>query len=140
MRYAIIGCAAGIVPTHLRALAQLPGAQIVGMADISAFSVHPFAVGDYIVQSGPPKDGQATEYALLHTLTDGVYQVIPVDEDDADQATRTAQCRPVDKSYCLIETRDELLAFARATATRHRTDGGLVIRLPDVAEREDHKP
>jgi predicted dehydrogenase len=36
MRYAIIGCAAGIVPTHLRAIAQLPGAQIVGMADISA--------------------------------------------------------------------------------------------------------
>ena len=36
MRYAIIGCAAGIVPTHLRALAQLPSAQIVGMADISA--------------------------------------------------------------------------------------------------------
>jgi UDP-N-acetyl-2-amino-2-deoxyglucuronate dehydrogenase len=36
VRYAIIGCAAGIVPTHLQALARLPGAQIVGMSDISA--------------------------------------------------------------------------------------------------------
>jgi UDP-N-acetyl-2-amino-2-deoxyglucuronate dehydrogenase len=36
MRYAIIGCAAGIVPTHMRALAQLPSAQIVGVSDISA--------------------------------------------------------------------------------------------------------
>jgi predicted dehydrogenase len=36
VRYAIIGCAASIVPSHLRALAQLPTAQIVGMADINA--------------------------------------------------------------------------------------------------------
>jgi predicted dehydrogenase len=36
LRYVIIGCAASIVPTHLAALAQLPAAQIVGMADISA--------------------------------------------------------------------------------------------------------
>jgi UDP-N-acetyl-2-amino-2-deoxyglucuronate dehydrogenase len=36
LRYAIIGCAAGIVPTHLQALARLPTAQIVGMCDIDA--------------------------------------------------------------------------------------------------------
>ena len=36
LRYAMIGCAASIVPTHLRAFAQLPAAQIVGMADINA--------------------------------------------------------------------------------------------------------
>jgi predicted dehydrogenase len=35
LRYAIVGCAAGIVPTHLHALAELPGAQIVGMSDVS---------------------------------------------------------------------------------------------------------
>ena len=36
MRYAIIGSAAGIALTHLRALAQLPNAQIVGMSDVAA--------------------------------------------------------------------------------------------------------
>jgi predicted dehydrogenase len=36
MRYAIIGCAAGIALTHLRALADLPNATIVGMTDIAA--------------------------------------------------------------------------------------------------------
>jgi len=36
LRYAIIGCAAGIVPTHLQALARLPTAQVVGMSDIDA--------------------------------------------------------------------------------------------------------
>jgi predicted dehydrogenase len=36
LRYVLIGCAAGIAPTHLRALAQLPTAQVVGMSDIDA--------------------------------------------------------------------------------------------------------
>jgi UDP-N-acetyl-2-amino-2-deoxyglucuronate dehydrogenase len=38
LRYAIIGGAAGIAPTHIRALQQLPGAQIVGLSDINAES------------------------------------------------------------------------------------------------------
>src|SRR5215207_1727522 len=36
LRYAIIGGAAGIAPTHIRALQQLSGAQIVGLSDINA--------------------------------------------------------------------------------------------------------
>jgi predicted dehydrogenase len=36
LRYAIIGGAAGIAPTHIRALAQLPGDPLVGMSDINA--------------------------------------------------------------------------------------------------------
>lgn len=35
LRYAIIGGAAGIAPTHIRALQQLPGAPLVGMSDIN---------------------------------------------------------------------------------------------------------
>src|SRR5215213_10068439 len=36
LRYAIIGGAAGIAPSHIGALQQLPGAQIVGLSDINA--------------------------------------------------------------------------------------------------------
>lgn len=36
LRYAIVGCAAGIAVTHLAALSRLPGAKIVGMADVAA--------------------------------------------------------------------------------------------------------
>jgi predicted dehydrogenase len=36
LRYAIIGGAAGIAPTHIRALEQLPGAQLAGMSDLNA--------------------------------------------------------------------------------------------------------
>lgn len=107
-----------------------------GLRDVSAFSVHPFEAGDYIIQTVPAKRAGATEYALLHKVVDGVYQVLPIDEDDADEATRSAFCRKQGNTACNIETREQLFAFARATAARQKMDGGLVIRLPDGSERE----
>lgn len=102
-----------------------------GMDDVRAFSVHPFEGGDYIVQSVPGERERTTEYALLHTLADGVYLLTPVDEDDADNATRAANCRKVGQSSCRIETQAQLFALARASAARRKDTGGLVIRLPD---------
>jgi hypothetical protein len=105
-----------------------------GTHDVAAFSVHPFEAGDYIIQSVPANKAQNTEYALLHKLAEGVYQVIAIDEADADETTRAAFCgkgNKTDPSPCRIATRDQLFAFARATAARQKTDGGLVIRLPD---------
>jgi hypothetical protein len=109
-----------------------------GTHDVAAFSVHPFEAGDYIVQSVPANKAQKTEYAVLHKLAEGVYQVIAIDEADADEPTRAAYCGKGDKtdpSPCRIETRDQLFAFARATAARQKTEGGLVIRLPEDPER-----
>lgn len=105
-----------------------------GMRDVSAFSVHPFEAGDSIIQVVPAKRARATEYALLHKLAEGVFQVIPIDEDDADAATRSAYCEKAASSSCHIATREHLFAFARATAARRKDDGGLVIRLPAGGE------
>jgi hypothetical protein len=109
-----------------------------GLRDISAFSVHPFEGGDYIIQVVPERQARVTQFALLHKLTEGVYQSFNIEEDDADEATRVAYCGKGTKTeprVCRIETRDQLFAFARATAARHKADGVLVIRLPDGAER-----
>jgi hypothetical protein len=109
-----------------------------GMKDFSGFSVHPFEGGDYIIQEVPTKRPRITEYGLLHRIADGAYQVIAIDEDDADAPTRTAFCGKGDKpdpSPCRITTREQLFAFARATAARKKDDGGLVLRLPDGSER-----
>ena len=107
-----------------------------GMRDVSAISIHPFEDGDFIIQSVPANRSGITEYAVMHKLTDGVYQVIVIDEADADEPTRTAYCSKGEKNdrSCRIATRDQLFAFARATAARRRDDGGLVIRLPDKSE------
>ncbi len=101
-----------------------------GLEDVSAFSVHAFE-GDYIVQDVPTAHPQISEYALVRKLADGVYLVRAIDEDDADEKTRAAYCGHADKAACRIKTREQLFAFARATAAKHYQDGGLAIRLDE---------
>lgn len=108
-----------------------------GLREVSAFSVNPFENGDYIIQEVPAKNPRITEYAVLHKLADGVYIAWAIDEMDADEPTRAAFCGKVgkkDASACRIETRDQLLAFARATAARRKQDGGLALLLPSGGE------
>jgi hypothetical protein len=109
-----------------------------GLRDVASFSVHPFEDGDFIIQEVPMKRPHITEYALLHKIADGVYQVQPIDEEDADAATRAAHCSKGDKkepSPCRIRAREQLLAFAHATAARKKQDGVLAIRLPEASRR-----
>lgn len=115
-----------------------------GLREVSAFSIQTFEGGDYIIQEVPAKHPRITEYALLHKLADGVYQVIVIDEADADEPTRAAYCSKGTKeepSACRIQNREQLIAFARATAAQRHADGGLVIRLSDGPQRpEKRKP
>lgn len=106
-----------------------------GLRDVSAFSVHPFEGNGFLIQSTAAKRPRITEYAVGFKLTEGVFQVIGIDEDDADTATRSAHCKKTDDSSCRIETKEQLLAFARATAARRKGEGGLVIRLANGAEK-----
>ena len=55
--------------------------------------------------------------------------MIAIDEDDADRATRVRYCKRVEESHCRIVTRKQLFVFARATAARHKGEGGLVLYL-----------
>jgi hypothetical protein len=103
-----------------------------GMKDVSSFTVHPFEAGDTIIQSSQLRHPQIAEYALMRKLAEGVYQVIAIDEDDADEPTRTAQCKHPGGAACRIETREQLFTFARATAAKRKTDGGLAIQLNDA--------
>jgi uncharacterized membrane protein len=78
-----------------------------------------------------------TEQALLHKIAEGVYPAHPIDEVDADEATRARFCgkgSAEDPAACRIETREALFAFARATAARSNLAGGLAIRLADQPE------
>jgi len=105
-----------------------------GVKDIASFSLHPFEGGDSIVQSVSVRHPEHVEYAIAHPLADGVYLVNAIDEEDAD-ATARAQCTHPGGVACRIETREQLFAFARATAARHNANGGLAIRLADDKHR-----
>ena len=104
-----------------------------GMKDVGAFSVHPFEAGDFIIQAVPVRANRTIEYALLHQIASGAYLVIAIDE-----AARAANCKHPDGAACRIETREQLFALARATAARHKEEGGLAIRLPDSPEEPRH--
>ena len=140
-RFQLFGMRKGIAVDPERVTYAWNGARYVhaggGMKDVRAFSVHPFEAGNYIIQSVPKKDRGITEYAVMLKLMDGVYQVIVIDETDADEPTRAAYCGKGEKNNwsCRIETRDQLFAFARATAARRKDDGGLAIRLLDKPEQ-----
>jgi hypothetical protein len=106
-----------------------------GLRDVAGFTAHSFESGDFIIQSVPVVSAKPIEFAIAHKLAGGVWQVIPIDEADADEATRTASCKKEDRVVCAIEGLDQLIAFARATAARRNDSGGLAIRLPDDGER-----
>ena len=106
-----------------------------GMTDIGSFSVHPLARDTFVVQSAAAKRAGMFEYAIARRLVDGVYQVVAIDEADANRVTRVRYCKRTSDSSCRIEKRNQLYAFARATAERRRGQGDLVLRLADgVAE------
>ena len=106
-----------------------------GSRSMNDFTVHAFEGGDFIVQTVPSGRSRKIEYALLHPLMDGVYYVVVIDEADADQATRSTQCDKSSDYACRVVTREQLFAFARATAARHKDNGGLAIRLRDGSKR-----
>jgi hypothetical protein len=111
-----------------------------GGMDVAAFSVQPFEAGDDIIQEVPTNNPGITEYSMLHKLAEGVYQVIAIDEADADEQTRATYCKRVDKSGCRITTREQLLAFAHATQARRKDGGELVVLLPeDVKKPGKHR-
>ena len=58
-----------------------------------------------------------------------VFLVIPIDQDDADAATREKFCHKSAAADCRLETPDALSAFARATAAKQHDRGGLAIQL-----------
>ncbi|MFY9878073.1 MAG: hypothetical protein WAK39_01515 [Pseudolabrys sp.] len=102
-----------------------------GMSEIVSFTVHRFGGRAYVIQSAAARRPNVFEYAVAYKLTEGVYQVTAIDEDDADPSTRARYCQRVEDSYCRVTTQKQLFAFARATDARQKGDGALVLRLPN---------
>jgi hypothetical protein len=95
--------------------------------DIGPFTLHAIAGADLLVQS--LRTGQAVEYGVARKLADGTYLVVPVDETDADQATRDKFCDTANGHGCRVTTREAVLAFARATAAKPHASGGLALLM-----------
>ena len=99
---------------------------------IDSFTLHPFAGDDWIAQSAHTWRGVTTiEYALVRHLAEGVHLVIPIDEDDADEATRARMCQRSPQFACRIDSVAQLMSLARATAAKPHAAGGLAVQIAD---------
>jgi hypothetical protein len=98
-------------------------------SDIHDFTLHPFEGNDLIVQSQRP--GYPTEYGIARKLAEATYLLFAIDESDPDAATRDKYCSKEANAACRVATREALLAFARASAAKPHSAGGLAVLLAD---------
>ena len=95
--------------------------------DSGPFTLHAFEGSDLIVQS--IRTGKPVEYGIARKLADGVYLLAAVDESDADAATQNRLCDKPPGTACRVNSREAVLAFARATAAKPHADGGLALLM-----------
>jgi hypothetical protein len=96
----------------------------------SDFTVHPYEGRDFIVQTRQQRGARATEYALARRLSEGLYLVMPISEEDADEPTRERFCTKTQDSPCRIATPEQLFVFARATAAKDEEASGIAVIIP----------
>jgi hypothetical protein len=100
------------------------------------FTAHPFEGRDLVVQwksatAWSPKQKQRgmrpVTYFLLRKVAEGAFLMLPVSEDDVDDATRKRFCIKSPEATCRISTPEQLFAFARAAAEKEDPDAGIVV-------------
>jgi hypothetical protein len=102
----------------------------IGGSDTSIhdFTLHVFRGSDLIAQEFHA--GAPVNYAILRKLAAGTYLAFVIDESDADKATRKKFCKKPGAG-CAVTTRQAVLAFARASAAKRPSMGGLVLLVSD---------
>ena len=64
-------------------------------------------------------------YLLGRKLAKGTYGIVPIDQNDVDEATRNRICVTRNPVICTIRTRRQLDVFVRAAAAK--TDGNIMV-------------
>jgi hypothetical protein len=96
---------------------------------ISDFTLHPYEGRDFVIETTSQRDPHRIEYGLARRLADATYLLVPLNEDDADSATRDMFCTKTVDAACRVATTEQIFAFARATADKPIEGGGLAVVL-----------
>ena len=95
--------------------------------DFTDFTIHPYEGRDLIIQSRTSRGSSLIEFALARRIAEGVYLIIPIQEEDADEPTRARFCTKTQGAPCRISTPEQLFVFARATAARDEDIGAVAV-------------
>jgi hypothetical protein len=93
----------------------------------SDFTAYPYEGRDWIVQGTSRRAPGRIEYGLARRLAEGVYLLVPINEDDADQPARDRFCTKTQDASCRIATPEQLFVFARASADKPVEGGALAV-------------
>jgi len=72
-------------------------------------------------------------YLLARKQDKGTYRILPIDQNDVDEATRIRTCVTRNPIICMIETRQQLDTFVRAAAAK--TSGYVMVGEISAAAR-----
>src|SRR5580704_8232061 len=117
----------GVVSFQWSGSRYLVRGKSIGFSD---FTAHPYEGRDWIVQGTTQKAPIHVEYGLARRLADGVYLLVPINEDDADEAARQKFCTRTQDAACRIATPEQIFVFARASADKPMEGGGLAVVVP----------
>jgi hypothetical protein len=118
----------GVVSFQWSGSRYLVRGRSVGFSD---FTAYPYEGRDWIVQTTTQRPPSRVEYGLARRLADGVYQLVPISEDDVDGPTRERFCTKTQDASCRIATPEQLFVFARASADKPFERGGLAVVVQD---------
>jgi hypothetical protein len=98
--------------------------------EFTDFTVHAYEGRDLIVQTRSVRTPNVVEYAIARKLSEGVYLVFPISEEDADEPTRERFCTRTEGAACRISTPEQLFVLARASAAKEEEQGGIAVIVP----------
>jgi len=89
--------------------------------DVTSFVTTQLGENDFIIQAtDKTRDNKIKvfDYWIGRKLVDGTYLIFPLDEADADPAIRGTACSKIMGPICIVETYQNLIELARATAAK----------------------
>jgi hypothetical protein len=104
--------------------------------DFTDFTIHPYEGRDLIVQSQTSRGSTTINFGLARRIAEGAYLIIPIQDEDADEPTRTRFCTKTQVTSCQISTPEQLFVFARAAAAREEDNGGIGVVVVVPAPRK----
>lgn len=81
---------------------------------VQYFVVQPIGGGNLLIEA----DKNDHVYLLGRKLAKGIYGIVPIDQNDVDEATRNRTCVTRNPVICTIGTRLQLDVFVRAAAAK----------------------
>ena len=96
---------------------------------VKYFVVQPFDGKDFLVEITYE---DVNVYLLARKMAKGTYRILPIDQNDVDEATRVRTCVARNPVICTIQTRQQLDTFVRAAAAK--TGGYIMVGMISAAK------